>query len=83
MPRLEAVVINCRQPAALAFFYGELLGLPVNQEDEAAIAAGTLGSDESVLLRTRDALHVWADASARAAAGSRADTPRCAAGWSR
>jgi catechol-2,3-dioxygenase len=59
MPRLDAVVIHCRQPAALASFYAELLGLPVNQEDEAAVAAGTLGSDESVLLGTRDALHVW------------------------
>ena len=59
MPRLEAVVINCREPAVLAPFYGELLGLPVDPDDEAAIAAGTLGSDESVLLGTRDALHVW------------------------
>jgi catechol-2,3-dioxygenase len=59
VPRLEAIVINCREPAALAAFYAELLGLPVNPEDAAAIAAGTLGEDESVLLGSRDTLHVW------------------------
>lgn len=59
MPRLEAVVIHCREPAALARFYAELLGLAVDPDDQAAIAAGTLGIDESVLLGTRNALHVW------------------------
>ncbi|HYS33049.1 MAG TPA: VOC family protein [Streptosporangiaceae bacterium] len=59
MPRLEAIVINCHQPAALAGFYSELLGLPIDPGDQAAIAAGTLRDDESVLLGARDALHVW------------------------
>lgn len=59
MPRLEAIVINCREPASLASFYAELLGLEVSPEDAAAIAAGTLGEDESVLLGSRDSLHVW------------------------
>jgi len=59
VPRLEAIVINCREPAALASFYAELLGLAVSPEDAAAIAAGTLGEDESVLLGSRDSLHVW------------------------
>ena len=59
MPHLDAVVIHCRQPAALAGFYAEVLGLPVAPADAAAIEAGTLGPDESVLLGSRDALHVW------------------------
>ena len=59
MPHLDAVVIHCRQPAALAGFYAKLLGLPVAAADVAAIEAGTLGEDESVLLGSRDALHVW------------------------
>ena len=59
MPHLDALVIHCRQPAALAGFYAELLGLPVATADVAAIEAGTLGEDESVLLGARDALHVW------------------------
>ncbi len=59
MPRLEAIVVHCRNPAALARFYAEVLDLPVNPDDDAAIAAGTLGEDESVLLGSRDALHVW------------------------
>ena len=59
MPQLEAIVIHSQNPAALARFYAEVLGLPVSPDDEAAIAAGTLGEDESVLLGSRDALHVW------------------------
>ena len=58
MPRLEAIVINCREPVILARFYAELLGLAVSAQDSAAIGAGTLG-DESVLLGSRDTLHVW------------------------
>jgi catechol-2,3-dioxygenase len=56
---LEAIVINCREPATLASFYAGLLGLAVSPEDAAAVAAGTLGEDESVLLGSRDSLHVW------------------------
>jgi len=59
VPHLDAVVIHCRQPAALAGFYAEVLGLPVAPADVAAIEAGTLGPDESVLLGSRGALHVW------------------------
>ena len=59
VPHLDAIVIHCRQPAALAGFYAEVLGLPVAPADAAAIEAGTLGPDESVLLGSRDALHVW------------------------
>jgi catechol-2,3-dioxygenase len=65
VPRLEAIVINCREPATLASFYAELLGLAVSPEDAAAITAGTLGEDESVLLGSRDSLwgsktgHSW------------------------
>lgn len=33
--------------------------MPVCPDDDAAIAAGTLGEDESVLLGSRDALHLW------------------------
>jgi catechol-2,3-dioxygenase len=42
-----------------ADFYAEALGLPVAPADAAAIEAGTLGEDESVLLGFRDAPHVW------------------------
>jgi len=59
VPRLEAIVIHCQNPGALARFYAEALGLPVSPDDDAAIAAGTLREDESVLLGSRDALHVW------------------------
>jgi catechol-2,3-dioxygenase len=59
VPHLDAIVIHCRQPAALAGFYAEVLGLPVAPADVAAIEAGTLGPDESVLLGSRDALHAW------------------------
>jgi catechol-2,3-dioxygenase len=59
VPHLDAIVIHCQQPTALAGFYAELLGLPVAAADVAAIEAGTLGEDESVLLGARDALHVW------------------------
>ena len=59
VPHLDAIVIHCRQPAALAGFYAELLGLPIAPADVDAIEAGTLGPDESVLLGSRDALHVW------------------------
>jgi catechol-2,3-dioxygenase len=59
VPHLDAVVIHCQQPAALAGFYAELLGLPVAAADVAAIEADTLGEDESVLLGSRDALHAW------------------------
>lgn len=59
MPHLEAIVIHCREPGALAPFYAEALGLPVHPDDDAAIKAGTLGEDESVLLGSRDGLHVW------------------------
>lgn len=59
VPHLDAIVIHCRQPAALAGFYAELLGLPIAPADLAAIEADTLGQDESVLLGSRDALHVW------------------------
>lgn len=59
MPHLDAIVIHCRQPAALADFYAEVLSLPVAPADAAAIEAGSLGSDEPVLLGSRDALHVW------------------------
>jgi catechol-2,3-dioxygenase len=59
VPHLEAVVVNCLEPAALARFYSTLLGLPIDPGDELAIRAGTLADDESVLLGSRDALHVW------------------------
>lgn len=36
VPRLQAIVINCREPALLARFYAELLGLAVSPQDAAA-----------------------------------------------
>lgn len=58
MARLEAVVIRCADPARLASFYAVALGLPIDAGDAAAIAAGTLGPDEGVLLGSRDGLHL-------------------------
>ena len=39
VPHLDAIVIHCRQPAALAGFYAKVLGLPVAPADVAAIEA--------------------------------------------
>jgi hypothetical protein len=57
--KLEAVVVHCADPVALATFYASLLGLQVDPSDLASIDAGKLGSDEAVLLGSRDQLHVW------------------------
>ena len=51
---IGSVVINCREPATRSFYAG-LLGLAVNPGDAAAITAGTLGEDESVLLGSETA----------------------------
>ncbi|WP_028638911.1 VOC family protein [Nocardioides sp. URHA0032] len=59
MPHLEAITIHARQPAELAPFWSAALGLPIDPADVAAIADGTLGDRESVLLGQRDGLHVW------------------------
>jgi hypothetical protein len=59
MPHLEAITIHARQPAELAQFWSAALGLPIDPADVAAIADGTLGDRESVLLGQRDGLHVW------------------------
>jgi hypothetical protein len=59
VPHLEAVTIHARRPAELAGFWSSVLGLPIDPADETAIAAGSLGSHESVLLGRRDGLHVW------------------------
>lgn len=59
LSHLDAVVIHCRRPGELAPFYAELLGLPIDPQDDASIQAGTLGERESVLLGRREALHVW------------------------
>jgi len=32
--RLHHVIVDCPDPAALARFYGELLGLPITYEDD-------------------------------------------------
>lgn len=34
MPHLEAIVIHCRQPGALARFYAEVPDLPVDPDDD-------------------------------------------------
>lgn len=59
MPHLDAVVIHSRRPDELAPFWSALLGLPIDPADASAIARGTLGASESVLLGRRDGLHVW------------------------
>lgn len=59
MPNLEAITIHARRPAELAGFWSAALGLPIDPDDLTAIANGTLGEEESVLLGRRDDLHVW------------------------
>lgn len=59
MPHLDAVVIHSGRPGELAPFWSALLDLPIDPADASAIARGTLGASESVLLGRRDELHVW------------------------
>lgn len=59
MPHLEAITIHGRRPAELARFWSDLLDLPIDPSDAAAIEQGTLGATEAVLLGRRDSLHVW------------------------
>lgn len=59
MPRLEALSMHAQDPARLAAFWSVALDLPIDPGDAAAIAAGTLGARESVLLGRRDGLHLW------------------------
>ncbi|HQR25434.1 MAG TPA: VOC family protein [Nocardioides sp.] len=59
MPHLDAITIHSRRPSELARFWSELLDLPIDPSDAAAIEQGTLGETEAVLLGRRDALHVW------------------------
>ncbi len=54
MPRIASVVIHCAEPAVLGPFWSLVTGIPVVDEDLSAIAAGTLGEDEAVLLRSPD-----------------------------
>ena len=59
MSRLEAITIHSRRPAALAAFWSAVLDLPIDPQDAAAIAGGTLSETEPVLLGRRDVQHVW------------------------
>lgn len=59
MSHLDAITIHAGQPARLAEFWSAVLDLPIDPGDAAAISAGTLPADESVLLGSRDGLHVW------------------------
>jgi hypothetical protein len=59
VPHLEAITIHASRPAELAPFWSLALGLPIDPADVAAIADGTLGDHESVLLGQRDGLHIW------------------------
>ena len=59
MPHLDAITVHSRRPSELARFWSELLDLPIDASDARAIAQGTLGETEAVLLGSRDALHVW------------------------
>ena len=54
MPRLSSVVIHCAEPAVLAPFWSLVTGIPVVEADRRAIADGSLGADEAVLLRSDD-----------------------------
>jgi hypothetical protein len=59
MPRIQSVVIHCRDPYLLAPFWSLATGLPVHPDDVKALASHSLDQDESVLLGTRDGFHVW------------------------
>jgi len=59
MPRIQSVVIHCRDPYLLAPFWSLATGLPVHPDDVKALASHSLDEDESVLLGPRDGFHVW------------------------
>jgi hypothetical protein len=61
MPRLESIVIHCRDPYRLGPFWSLVTGLPIDPEDEKSLAAHTLEADESVLLGQREGpgVAVW------------------------
>ncbi|TDD23792.1 VOC family protein [Kribbella turkmenica] len=59
MPKIHSIVIHCHDPYLLAPFWSMATGLPVHPDDVKALAAHTLEEDESVLLGSRDGLHVW------------------------
>lgn len=59
MSHLEAITIHSQRPGELARFWSDLLDLPIDPSDAAAIEQGTLGETEAVLLGRRDAVHVW------------------------
>jgi ribosomal-protein-alanine N-acetyltransferase len=72
LPHLDALTLHAADPARLATFWSAALDLPIDPGDAAAIAAGTLAPDESVLLGQRDGLHLWiAPADELAAPGGR------------
>jgi hypothetical protein len=54
MPRLESIVIHCRDPYRLAPFWSLVTGLPIDPEDQPKLDTRTLEPDESVLLGRRD-----------------------------
>jgi hypothetical protein len=58
---IHSVVIYCRDPYVMGPFWSVVTGLPIFDEDKAAIEARSLAPDESVLLGRKDdgTLHVW------------------------
>lgn len=54
-----SIVIHCRDPYALAPFWSLVTGLPIFPDDAESLAARSLAPGESVLLGSRDSLHLW------------------------
>lgn len=61
--RMHHVVIDCRDPAALAAFYSTLLGLPVTYRSEnwVVVAANDTSSGLAFQLATGNAPPTWPD----------------------
>ncbi|MFI6679714.1 VOC family protein [Kribbella sp. NPDC050470] len=59
MPRIQSVVIHCRDPYLLAPFWSLATGLPIHPDDVKSLSSHSLEDDESVLLGAREGFHVW------------------------
>lgn len=59
MPHIRSIVIHCRDPYVLAPFWSLVTGLRIFPDDAVSLRTRSLAADESVLLGTRDQIHIW------------------------
>jgi len=59
MPHIRSIVIHCKDPYVLAPFWSLVSGLPIHPEDAESLRTRSLAIDESVLLGSRDGIHIW------------------------